>query len=398
MSASDNNLTGPQSQTRPKVIYILKRKITTATTTATTTTTSTNSCGSASYSHNSPAWVNINQVDPTRGLAGELSSNFWQSQVLGSGTEAGGISYNQAGLGLSSPLTPSKTERDAGSKSMLDLLENIKTEEPEDEGGFNPQLDHQSRLADSVKKEPGEFCGENRESAAGSSFMLELLDHLEMKIEAQEDGDITEVESFAKKEPGEFCEENNFKLDLFEDMETEHQEGGGRNHNICPYCQKSFQSPSKLELHIKSHTKTKPFGCEFCTQTFSRNGSLKRHINGVHNGEKHQCHLCTQTFSRNSNLKSHINGVHLGEKHHQCHLCTQTFSRNGDLKRHINVVHNGEKHQCHLCTKTFSDKSALKRHINGVHVEEKKHKCPVCNKSFHRRDYVTRHIKTHDQK
>ena len=312
MSASDNNLTGPQSQTRPKVIYLLKRKITTAT----TTTTSTTSTGSASYSHSSPAQVNINQVDPTRGLAGELSSNFWQSQVLGSGTGAGGvntsnsISYNQAGLGLGSPLTPSKSERVAGSNSMLDLLENIKTEEPEDEGGFNPQLDHQCSLADSVKKEPGEFCGENRESAAGSSFMLDLLDHLEMKIEAQEDGDITEVESFAKKKPGEFCEENNFKLDLFEGMETEEQEGGGRNHNICPYCQKSFH------------------------------GHLKRHINGVHLGEKqHQCHRCTQTFSRKGDLKRHINGVHVGEKKHKCPVCNKSFQRRDTVTQHIKTQH-----------------------------------------------------------
>ena len=43
----------------------------------------------------------------------------------------------------------------------------------------------------------------------------------------------------------------------------------------CYFCQKKFWDNSKLEEHIRRHTKETPFFCDFCSKGFSQISSLK---------------------------------------------------------------------------------------------------------------------------
>ncbi|CAH1777398.1 unnamed protein product, partial [Owenia fusiformis] len=49
--------------------------------------------------------------------------------------------------------------------------------------------------------------------------------------------------------------------------------------HICQLCRKTFQSPYKLERHLKVHTGEKPFKCSFCNKAFGRKDNLKQHEN-----------------------------------------------------------------------------------------------------------------------
>ena len=53
----------------------------------------------------------------------------------------------------------------------------------------------------------------------------------------------------------------------------------------CQECPRTFEKPSRLEIHRRSHSDEKIFNCELCFQTFKYKGSLNRHIREQHYGQ-----------------------------------------------------------------------------------------------------------------
>ena len=52
----------------------------------------------------------------------------------------------------------------------------------------------------------------------------------------------------------------------------------------CQDCPRTFEKPSRLETHRRSHSDEKMFNCELCYQAFKYKGSLNRHIGEQHYG------------------------------------------------------------------------------------------------------------------
>lgn len=73
----------------------------------------------------------------------------------------------------------------------------------------------------------------------------------------------------------------------------------------CLYCTKSFDRPSLLVRHTRTHTGERPFCCGVCGKTFSTSSSLNTHQR-IHSGEKpHICPICFKAFTASSNLYYH---------------------------------------------------------------------------------------------
>ena len=58
-----------------------------------------------------------------------------------------------------------------------------------------------------------------------------------------------------------------------------------RGQHECDVCGKMFLSPSKLAVHMRTHTNERPYECDVCEKHFTQSGSLKAHMR-IHTNEK----------------------------------------------------------------------------------------------------------------
>lgn len=69
------------------------------------------------------------------------------------------------------------------------------------------------------------------------------------------------------------------------DSDPASEAGSGDSQFPCPVCNKAFQKPYNLKLHMKTHSPDKPYKCLKCPKTFARCHDKRRH-ELLHDGVK----------------------------------------------------------------------------------------------------------------
>ncbi|XP_076087864.1 uncharacterized protein LOC143058275 [Mytilus galloprovincialis] len=161
----------------------------------------------------------------------------------------------------------------------------------------------------------------------------------------------------------------------------------------CHMCDASFQTPSKLKIHMCMHCGIRPYTCGLCNKSFTWSGGLRDHLK-IHTGERpHTCKFCSKTFPDTSKLKNHQR-IHTGEKPHVCKTCGKGFIESGKLKRHMRT-HTGEQpYKCDLCDKRFNVISNLNKHMT-IHSGDKPYVCNICGRGFSQNTNLKSHSRIH---
>lgn len=177
--------------------------------------------------------------------------------------------------------------------------------------------------------------------------------------------------------------------------------------NRCHYCPMTFESPSKLLIHQRSHSGETPFRCDFCRKQFGQGYNLNKHLKRKHvnreqlrKGRKersYECRYCYKRFLQNGDREQHER-CHNGLMMYRCDICEMEFVQKVNASKHRQrhqLTEEDSSYKCHYCYRVSEYRSEHSKHEQW-HRGEKAYKCEECSRQFYQLGYLKIHQRIHN--
>lgn len=105
----------------------------------------------------------------------------------------------------------------------------------------------------------------------------------------------------------------------------------------CKFCHNIFYVEGELHAHLQTvHGKDYFQVCQICGKYFLSATGFKHHHNLMHSSQKSgpQCQICGKYFGNESNLLVHLKS-HSKERPFCCDVCLKSFKYKHHLKTHV---------------------------------------------------------------
>ena len=94
----------------------------------------------------------------------------------------------------------------------------------------------------------------------------------------------------------------------------------------------------------KYDTTAETYQCEYCAKAFANSANLRQHVDSFHmQTASWECSECKKMFTTKSNLKVHLR-VHTRIKPYHCKSCTYSCMHHSSIKEHLARIHPGIIH------------------------------------------------------
>ncbi|XP_044740659.1 zinc finger protein 235-like [Chrysoperla carnea] len=180
----------------------------------------------------------------------------------------------------------------------------------------------------------------------------------------------------------------------------------------CEICEKQYSTKEWLQSHVKIHAGDRPYVCELCGLGFVLkrylSAHLKNHSSVVSNAcietsisgqDVFSCIYCSRTFQLRKHLKLHLRLKHAGNLEPTdngeflCEICNQCYNTEETLSTH-KLLHTEKPYLCGECGKSFMGITGLQLHIK-VHTGDRPFKCSDCEKQFTTKNKLEKHMLIH---
>uniref|UniRef100_A0A3B5AXV7 C2H2-type domain-containing protein n=1 Tax=Stegastes partitus TaxID=144197 RepID=A0A3B5AXV7_9TELE len=144
----------------------------------------------------------------------------------------------------------------------------------------------------------------------------------------------------------------------------------------CDICGKAFGQAYFLRVHELTHWSVKRYNCTRCEKSFTH---YKLHMR-IHSKDKpYQCKVCNKGFRFSSYLQQHLI-IHTGKKPYKCPDCGKDFAFLQNMRTH-QKLHQEKPFRCTSCRKGYSDETQLQHHMLS-HNGDKPHKCDLISNTM----------------